>query len=60
MSVSDFFHMGGHGFYIWVSYGLALVLMVAAFIPPIFQERKLIKQITRRLRREQRDQREQS
>ena len=56
MSVSEFFHMGGHGFYIWVSYGLALILMVAAFISPILQERKLIKQITRRLRREQREQ----
>jgi heme exporter protein D len=55
MSVSEFFNMGGYGFYVWTSYGLALVLMVAAFIPSILQERKLIQRISRRIRREQRE-----
>jgi heme exporter protein D len=28
-SASEFFAMGGHGFYVWGSYALALVLMLA-------------------------------
>ena len=28
-SASDFFAMGGYGFYVWGSYVVALVLMVA-------------------------------
>ncbi len=28
MGIGDFFHMGGHGFYIWGSYGTALFLMI--------------------------------
>ncbi len=28
MEISEFLHMGGHGFYIWGSYGTALLLMV--------------------------------
>ena len=29
MNLSEFFAMGGHGFYIWGSYGTALLLMIA-------------------------------
>ena len=28
-SASEFFAMGGYGFYVWGSYGVALVLMLA-------------------------------
>jgi len=28
MDIAEFLHMGGHGFYIWGSYGAALFLMV--------------------------------
>ena len=28
MGISEFFAMGGHGFYIWGSYGAALLLVV--------------------------------
>jgi len=32
MNLADFFAMGGYGFYIWGSYGLAAVLIVAEII----------------------------
>ena len=28
-SAAEFFAMGGHGFFVWASYGAALLLMVA-------------------------------
>jgi heme exporter protein D len=28
-SAAEFFAMGGHGFFVWMSYGAALALMVA-------------------------------
>ncbi len=28
MSVAEFFHMGGYGFYVWGSFGVTLLLMV--------------------------------
>lgn len=32
MNLADFFAMGGYGFYVWGSYGLAAVLIVAEII----------------------------
>jgi heme exporter protein D len=32
MRLADFFAMGGYGFYIWGSYGLAVVLIIAEVI----------------------------
>lgn len=29
MSASDFFQMGGYAFYVWTSYGLALIVLLA-------------------------------
>jgi heme exporter protein D len=32
MTASDFFQMGGYGFYIWTSYGLALAVLLGNFL----------------------------
>ena len=53
--MSEFFHMGGYGFYIWTSYGLAFILLLANFIIPLQQERMLLSTIKRKLRRKRRD-----
>jgi heme exporter protein D len=29
MSASEFFRMGGYAFYVWTSYGLALIVLLA-------------------------------
>jgi heme exporter protein D len=53
--MKEFFHMGGYAFYVWMSYGLALVVLVANFIIPFNQERALKRTLARKLRRKQRD-----
>jgi heme exporter protein D len=42
-SLSDFFHMGGHGVYIWVAYGLTMVVLAANIWWPVMVRRKVIR-----------------
>lgn len=30
--MTEFFHMGGYGFYVWTSYGIAAVVLIANVI----------------------------
>lgn len=52
MSLTEFLHMGGYGFYVWTSYGLTLVVLVINVLIPIWRRQKLIADFARRLRRE--------
>ncbi len=52
--MSDFFHMGGYAFYVWTSYALAAVLMLISWIQPRLREKRLLRDIARRLRRTER------
>jgi heme exporter protein D len=52
MSLQEFFHMGGYAVYVWSSYAIALVVLVANIVAPIRQRRKLLTQLARRQRRE--------
>ncbi len=52
--VSDFFHMGGYAFYVWTSYALATVFMLFSWIQPRLRERRLLRDIARRLKRGER------
>ena len=58
MSLTEFLHMGGYGFYVWSSYGLALAVLVLNLVLPIWRRKKLIADLTRRLRRERREKRQ--
>ncbi|GKT12741.1 MAG: hypothetical protein ISEC1_P1721 [Thiomicrorhabdus sp.] len=42
MDLKEFFAMGGHGFYIWWSYGVAMLLMVgeAVFVARRYKKSK--------------------
>ncbi|MCW9023134.1 MAG: heme exporter protein CcmD [Gammaproteobacteria bacterium] len=51
--MSEFFHMGGYAFYVWASYGLALVLMLWNVIVPIQRKKQQLTRIKRKLRHEQ-------
>ena len=53
-SWQEFFNMGGYGFYVWSSYGIAFVVLLANAISPIFCERNLLKTLAWKARREQR------
>ena len=52
--MKEFFAMGGYAFYVWMSYGIALVVLVANLISPLMQRRRLLADIARRRRRERR------
>ncbi len=49
---TEFFNMGGYAAYVWPSYGLALVLVIANVVSPIIQRRKVIARIKRAIKRE--------
>ena len=52
MSLNEFFHMGGYAAYVWSSYAIALVVLLANVVAPMRQRRKLFTQLARRQRRE--------
>jgi len=54
MTLSEFFYMDGYYLYVWVSYGLALVVMLAQYIMPLRRKRELLKQLGRKKKRGQR------
>jgi heme exporter protein D len=55
--MSEFFHMGGYAFYVWTSYGLTLIVLVANLIIPHNRERVILRSLARKLRRKARDNR---
>jgi heme exporter protein D len=55
----EFLHMGGYAFYVWTSYAIALVVLVATALSPIRQRRKLLAGIARSVRRERNPRRNQ-
>lgn len=50
--MSDFFHMGGFGAYIWSAMGIAALLMVLEPVTLVFKRRSVIAQIKRNKRLE--------
>lgn len=51
-SLQDAFHMGGHGFYVWLSYGVTVVALVALTLIPLMARRRLLRDIAGRARRD--------
>ncbi|QGX41396.1 heme exporter protein CcmD [Permianibacter aggregans] len=58
MSFSEFLNMGGHGFYVWLSYGVGLVVTVALLCEPRWRRQRVIDRLKAFYRREQLDQAE--
>ena len=52
MNWSEFFDMGGYAFFVWTSYGLTLLVVVANIVSPIMQRKKVISRIKRAIKRE--------
>ena len=52
MNWSEFFHMGGYAFFVWTSYGITFVVLLANIISPIMQRKKVIARIKRAIKRE--------
>ncbi|MGK0444396.1 MAG: heme exporter protein D [Bermanella sp.] len=52
-SFTEFMHMGGHGIFVWLSYGITCLIIAQNFIAPVLKRKKVIKDIERQMRREQ-------
>ena len=52
MNWSEFFNMGGYAFFVWTSYGLTFLVIVANIVSPIMQRKKVISRIKRAMKRE--------
>lgn len=50
--MSEFLAMGGHGLYVWLSYAIAIGVIVINIVGPVMQKKKVIADVKRRLRRE--------
>ncbi|OOF49620.1 heme exporter protein CcmD [Rodentibacter trehalosifermentans] len=51
---SDFFNMGGYGFYVWLSYGISFIAIVALIIQSIKQRKSVLRNVQREALREAR------
>jgi heme exporter protein D len=51
-SFSAFIDMGGYGFYVWLSYGVAVILLLMLIISSITGHKHVIKNIAQRKQRE--------
>jgi heme exporter protein D len=50
--MQEFFHMGGYAFYIWTSYGVALIVLLANLFSAYNRQRSLLKNLLRKLKRD--------
>ena len=53
MSLSEFLNMGGYAVYVWTSYGIAAVVLIANLVIPMQKHRLVVARLRRRLRQEQ-------
>jgi heme exporter protein D len=51
--MTEFLHMGGYASYVWSSYGLALIVLLPTLLLPIRENKRLIKKLKGKYRREQ-------
>jgi heme exporter protein D len=50
--MSDFFAMGGYGVYVWWSYAVFFVVLIADALAPLLQRRKTLRELHGRLKRQ--------
>ncbi len=51
-NLDELLHMGGHGPYVWVSYGVSVVALAWLLVAPLLRRRALLRDIARRARRD--------
>ncbi len=45
--MSEFFAMNGHGFYIWMAYGVTALFMIIEVIAAVSSKKTVLKQLAR-------------
>ena len=53
-SFSEFFAMGGYGFFVWLSFGVTFVAMVAIVVESVLAQKQLLSQIQKEQARKRR------
>lgn len=48
--MSEFLDMGGYGEFVWSSYAIWFVVMVINYLQPIIRERKVSRELRKRLK----------
>jgi heme exporter protein D len=43
--MQEFFAMGGYAFYVWTSYGLTLIVLIANIIIPVVQRKRFLRSL---------------
>lgn len=54
-SLSDLINMSGHGFYVWLAYGISLIILVGLYVQPLRKKARILKAVKLRLQFEQED-----
>jgi heme exporter protein D len=54
--MSEFFAMGGYAVYVWPSFLLAAIVLVANIVAPMQQRKRVLTDIARKLRRARKEQ----
>lgn len=49
--MSEFLNMGGYAFYVWLSYGLTAVILIANVIVPKLREKQVKRDLIMRITR---------
>ena len=52
-SLSDLVHMSGHGFYVWLAYGISLTVLIGLYVQPLRKKAQILKGIKIRMKHEQ-------
>ncbi|GGA98699.1 heme exporter protein CcmD [Agarivorans gilvus] len=55
-SISEFFAMGGYGFYVWLAFGVSALAMLAIIVDSIIKRNAIFKSVARQTARQQRRQ----
>ncbi|MEI6146206.1 MAG: heme exporter protein CcmD [Methylococcales bacterium] len=50
MSLEQFLSMGGYGFYVWTSYGVTFLVLLANIIIPIMQRKQFFVKASKKQR----------
>jgi heme exporter protein D len=51
-SISDFIHMGGHGFYVWLAYSAGAIVLIYNYVVPRMHKLVVLKKISQQIKRE--------
>ena len=44
-SFSELVSMSGHGFYVWLAYGIALLVLALLLVQPLLKKKKILREI---------------